>query len=154
MDYRRLAQTIAKILASVEGVGKVHPARIFATNAEEIKTLYTVTTDTTGENILNGWTISRSGFSNEHIMTDQTHEKAHTFVIRGFFAVNAAANSETEFNLIIDRIADAFAPTSDLGEEIASAGPLFAREIDYTQFAGSFAHYCELEISVNELITY
>lgn len=149
MNYRALTQTIARVLSSVEGVGKVHEFRRFAVTPDDIKTLFVA------DGSLNGWTVSRGSFSNEHIRTDQTHEKIHSFVIRGLFAHNDDTSSELVFNEIIDRIVDRFAPSSDLGEEIEIAGPIVAREIDYSPLsANTLCHYCELELAVKELSTY
>ncbi|MBK8233015.1 MAG: hypothetical protein IPK72_21130 [Candidatus Eisenbacteria bacterium] len=148
MNYRSLVQTIARTLAAVEGVGKVHPLRRFAKNPSDVEALFV------DSGKLNGWTVSRSAFTNEHIATNATHEKAHSFVIRGFFAWTETPESEIEFNEILDRIADAFSPSSDLGEEVEIAGPIVAREIDFVQTANTLAHYCELEFSVIELSNY
>lgn len=151
MNYRSVTQAIQLKLSGVEGVGKSYPLRKFALNGDEIKQLYTIDSPDTGEATLNGWTISRSGFSDEQIGTDYTNELVHRFIIRGFLAVNSSIDSELLFNEIIDRVSLAFSPGSDLGEEIESAKPVQALVIDYAPFAGSFAHYCELELSITEL---
>lgn len=146
MNYRSVTQSIARVLSTAEGVGRVHPLRVFAHTPEALEANYT------SDGVLNGWTISRESAPETHIGLDNTHARENVFVIRGFFALDAETDSELRFNEILENICNAFAPSSDLGEEIESHDPLDIRSIDYVSFGNTTAHYCELVLTVYELL--
>lgn len=105
---------------------------------------------TTG-NKIEGWTISRGGFTERRETTGQAVRR-HRFVIRGYAGVEEATASGKAFQARIEAISDRLRGDYDMsGTAELHDGPQ-GDTIDNRMFGPVLAHYCEVSIWIQELL--
>lgn len=81
-----------------------------------------------------------------------SHEKIHTFIIRGFLRIKDASATEKIFNALIEAIATAFRSNKTLNSTAQDHDFIQAEVIDSRTFGGVLCHHAELILTVYERI--
>jgi hypothetical protein len=159
MSEANIRAQIKTILESVSGIGIVHNYQRYANDWNTILSLFRPT----GKGVINGWMISRSN-TPERIITLGQVDRAHSFLIRGFYSHDDVSASEIIFQALLDSVQAAFRKNLDLNGSCDNTSPEFGegsgmsglqiKTIDLRMFGSVLCHYCELTIGAVELADY
>ena len=128
------------------GAPNVHPRQRHVAFWSKLMTLFKG-----DEDIVHGWTISRSAVAEEW-ETNKEVERHHTFKIRGIYGASDANDSETAFQEFIETVSDKWREDFDLDGTAEQRSPLQFPVIDYRLFGGILCHYAEGTVTVTELL--
>jgi hypothetical protein len=101
---------------------------------------------------LHSWTITRTRTTAEYRTNTQT-ERRHTFVLRGYYALEDAAASEKTFQDLVESIEATFRGNDTLNDSAELVGPLQVERVEPVLFAGVLCHFAELSLWAQELVT-
>jgi len=139
---------IAQVLASVEGMGAVHEYDRYAVEMNKFLALFKDSNDR-----IHGWTITRqaTAVSRDNI---PTMERAHKFLLRGYYGLNDPSGTELVFQEEIERIQDAFRSNHSLNGTVIDSGPVQVDRVEIRKFGTVLCHYAELVIEARERVFY
>lgn len=104
-------------LQSVPDVGVVHAWQRYTNNLNDLALLYVSTVG--GVRQLRGWYVSRTG-TVETSAVPGAYAATHEWELRGFMALDDAAQSEIVFDRLVEAIRDAFRGDDALGGLVGS----------------------------------
>ena len=156
MSEASIRARIKERLESVDGIGIVHDYERWAMNWNDILDKFK-----TPSNRYHGWMISRTQRTPKQSSVCGI-EVAHTFRIRGIYALDDAAASEKTFQSLIDNISLAFDADEtlngtcltthpDFGPLAGTAG-LIVDQIDMRMFGNVLCHYAECRLGAVEKV--
>jgi hypothetical protein len=129
-------------------IGVVTDFEPYVDREEDFKTFFL--SETLG--YAQGWTITREA-SAERGYDDTKNYRAHSFVFRGYSALNTAGASEKAFQDLVETV------TATLRREMrdqlggkAMVAPPAVRVVDVRKFTTILVHYAELTITCTELV--
>lgn len=135
----------ARLLALGAGMGRVHDYERWANTPGEFLRLFQ---DPVTKKVF-GWEIVRSGFKMRKIAMAKW-EFSHQFIVRGYYVLNDAAETEKTINTLVDAIAVDFALTPLAGTE---KGVLPEGDIETRMFGAALCHVAEIRLpSVSEVV--
>jgi hypothetical protein len=146
MSLAAIHDAIVALLEGVPNIGLVHGFERYATQADALRALFV-----TGGR-LHGWTLTRDRTTATYRTNTQT-ERRHHFVLRGYYALDDSAASETTFQSLIESIEEVFRTDDTLGGTAEVAGPMQVVSVGHGLFAGVLCHFAELTIEAQELVT-
>jgi len=149
-QFAELRAAIVARLEGVEGIGVVHGRQRYAAEQPAFRALYTVDAGG-GLRRINGWHLRR-------VRTAETSPTiggaiaVHLWRIEGFLSFDDAAGSELEFDLLVERIRDAFRADPELGSaavipEDEGAYGVQVESSEPVMFAGHLCHGCRLSLA-------
>ena len=146
MSLSGIRDAIKTILEGVSGIGEVHDYERYHTDAAKLRALHV----TSGR--LHSWTITRTRTQAEYRTNVQT-ERRHTFVLRGYYALDDVNASEKTFQTLVESIEAAFRSNDTLSGSCELAGPLQVERVEPVLFAGVLCHFAELSLWAQELVS-
>lgn len=149
MSESAIRAQIYSILSGVSGIGKVHDYERWS---KDWDTFISYFKDTASGRIL-GWEIGRRSGREEKTVIgigDEDQDLSHTFVIRGYMAVDDSAATEKLFNALIEAIAAAFREKTTLNGTATDHEYIQRETIEARMFGGVLCHYAELSLTVTE----
>lgn len=149
-DYQKLVEEIARRIATVADIGRVHIQRFHVIKDEDWRTL--LFDENQGR--YHAWSVTRENFTSEHVGTGGMHERECEFVIRGYLTLYYPLDTDLLFKRLQDRIAAKLAPPTRLGGLIEEIFPVQCRADTLAVFGGVICHYCELTFRVREYVQF
>ena len=149
-DYLEITAAIAQKLDEVEGIknggANIYEYQRLITSVDKLKTFCK-----TNEDKLHAWMISRKSIRSFHTANGEA-TLYFNYLIRGYMGVNDGRKTEHEFNIIIERVCDAFRQDQDLYDKVKPGNisghglevGLPDVEIDYRMFGDILVHFCEM----------
>lgn len=138
-------------LQGVADVGVVHGYQRYAASLSALLALYT--SEIGGVQQLRGWYVSRKG-TEESSAVAGAYAVTHEWEIRGYMALNDAAQSEIAFDGLVERIREVFRGDDALGGAVGaivfdgtegSAAGVQA-QLEPVMFAGVLCHAARLSL--------
>lgn len=148
MGWPEIREQIAAILASVEGVGRVHQYQRYRHNWKDIVSLFGFDNES-GDTEINAWCITREKID-EPESSDSHDPTYHGFKVRGYLGLQDAVATEHDFQAIIDAIRAAFRVNYQLNNTATHTTPLQVPVIDIRMFGSVLCHYCEITGTAEE----
>lgn len=137
----------------VTNIGLVYDYERFAADWGAFLDLFRTTIGTTPQ--IRGWEVAYRGFTHgEPLDFSGQHIRAHRFNVMGYMGVDDANSSEKTFAALAEDVADAL----DADGTLHSSTYYFVSDasiqiFEPRSFAGVLAHYAELQVTVEEVIT-
>lgn len=150
MSESAIRTEIYNILSGVASIGKVYDYERWT---KDWKAFIDLFKDSTGKIL--GWEISRGKAGEEKItigIGNNEDERAHTYIIRGYMAIDDSEATEKTFNALIEAAATAFRAKRTLNESAEDNQGLQCDVIDARTFGGVLCHYAELRLVAIERI--
>jgi len=144
MSESAIRAEIKTILDGVTGIGIVHDYQRWASNKGKFIEFFK-DIDT---GAIYGWEITRTGAKIDKI--SRNYNVTHHYVLKGYYAVRDAVESEKLFNAVIESIVstlvNATIPATQ-GTSVPQVPLIETRPVNGIQ-----CHYCELRLDVSEII--
>lgn len=149
-NYSAILTAVKAILTANSDVGAVYD---YEPLAGDWQTFILAMRDPTDTDVINGWTISRSGFT-EKAETNEEHERAHEFTISGFYGLTGAGTSEKTFNAVVEDLCDDFRATANmtLGGTADRIDAPTGGVIQKRSFGSVLCHVATFKLTVYETI--
>jgi hypothetical protein len=158
MSLATIRAQIKTIFAAVSGIGVVHDYVRWTAERAKMQELFKLE----GTDKLHGWVITRSKTPETIYSQGGRTTRTHLFIIRGFYSVSDADESELIFQDLVEAICTAFRADDTLGGTAFSCTPtddapagvagIQVEAVDYRMFAGVLCHYAELHLYAQELL--
>jgi hypothetical protein len=149
MALATILAEVRTILLTVSGISPlVYTRERWAAQASTVRSLYA----TNGR--LHAWTITRQASTETRLATGHENERRHTLMLRGYYALDDAADSETTFQTLIEAICTAFRTLPNLNSTVATSEPLQVELVEPRMFCEVLCHYAELRLETLEFITW
>lgn len=152
MALKDIRERIAAILASVDGMGRVHEYLRLAKNRDAFYAVFAHET-AQGAKEVNAWMITRNKTPSERGPM-QVVNRDHHFRFYGLRAVNDAEASELVFQELVEAIQRKFDSEFTLGGLAINSGPVQVLVVEHRDFSNVLCHAAELEYRVQERVTY
>lgn len=150
MSHAAIRDALGALIAAVPNAGQVHTRERYIRDENKFRALY-LFTPAGGQEQVRGWWLRRTATAERGVNVARNVE-THTWQIRGYMALNDAANTEGEFDALVEAMRDAVRadPTlggmcqqSPLGDEqdglqVLDSGPVL--------FCGVLCHSALLEL--------
>ena len=147
MALATLLAEVRTILLTVSGISPlVYTRERWASQASAVRSLYV----TKGR--LHAWTITRQSSTENRLATGHENERRHTLVIRGYYALDDEADSETTFQALIEGICTTFRVLPNLNAQVATSEPIQVELVEPRMFCETLCHYAELRLETLELL--
>ncbi len=159
MSWDTIVDKLAEVLLKTEpvagkhpGVGVVHKYRRHTTFWNEYFR------DHVKDQILNSWEITRRGVTEAltdvggAVSVEPTFSAGHQVSIHGMMAVDDLAESERQFQRLIDGIRDEFRVDTTLGGVLEFPANIQVPEISHRTFGGSLVHFVQLTLNAVESV--
>jgi len=147
MSLAGIKSEIRNIILSVTGIENVHEYERWTVRAEKFLDAFKDSNDR-----INGWEISRR-ITEEFKKSTGSWQRIYTFIIRGYYGVQDAAESELAFDALIELIADKFRANPNLNTTCVFHDWLQVDLVEPRMFGNILVHYCELSLRVTETLT-
>lgn len=148
MSDTTIRASLKALMESVPGIGVVHDYDRWVSDSEQLVNLFKVNPDDEAAP-LHGWEITREGILS--IARVSTRVKAtYGYVIKGYYAMRDAVESEKLFQMVIDSIVVKFLD-SPIANTEGHPLPSVPKITPY-MFAGVLCHYAEVRIQIAEIV--
>ncbi len=144
MSDSALRTAIKTLLDEVTGIGKVHK---YDRRSSEDSKFLALFQDETSKKIF-GWEIAKDGFRLEKV--SQKYKLTHNFVLKGYYGLQDAAETEITFNAVIDLVILKFVTKKVSGAE-GHPVPQAGRTVPKL-FGSVLCHTVDINLPVAELI--
>ena len=101
---------------------------------------------------INTWMIGREGVIENGPLAQVRYIAVHTFIIKGYLSFNDEKDTESELNVMIDKIRAALRGNQtiwDVCSEVVQETPQ-VRLVGYAFLGEVFCNYCEIALEVEE----
>lgn len=146
-----LAAQRAALQAMLEGIadiGVVHGYERWAVSEQRFRELFL----DGARNRICGWTITREATPEAYYTSGQS-ERQHVHVLRGVRSLDDGAQSETEFQDLLEAICAALRNDPTLaGTAEGDSGPPQVRIVEPRLFHGTLCHYAEITFVGREIM--
>lgn len=160
MALQDIIEQIAANLASVEGMGIVHQYLRWSSDLDKFLSLFKHT-DADGVQRINGCMIDLVS-SLQHKVTLGEKERAHVFLLRGYYSLRDEAASGIEYRQLLERAVNVFDADVTLGDTclttIPDWGPMSDSAglqlmlVEPRMFGGVLCHYSECRLCAIERV--
>ncbi|MDH3975612.1 MAG: hypothetical protein OEV42_15145 [Deltaproteobacteria bacterium] len=144
MSESAIRTEIKGILDGVTGIGIVHDYQRWAANRGKFIDFF----KDTGTGAIFGWEITRTGAKIDKV--SRNYNVTHHFLLKGYYAVKDAAESEKLFNAVIESIVSTLVNATITGTQ-GTATPQVPL-IERRPVNGIQCHYGEIKLDVSEII--
>jgi hypothetical protein len=145
MSDTTLRNSIASMLQEVPGIGIVHKYERWTKDMSQFLTMFQ---DPASKKIF-GWEITRAGIGKIEKIT-QKFKVPHLYKLKGYYGLQDSAQSEIEFNAIVDGIVLKFISKQIPGTEMKTWPR--APRIEPRVFGSVLCHYAEMDFEVPEIV--
>lgn len=145
---------LAALVALVDGAAGIENVHAYQRNVADWKAMIALLKITIGvapnETFrVHGWTVSRASVSEEWL-TNVEVVRVHEFKLRGVFGVQDSANTEDQFNDLVEALCTALRADFTCAASAEWHEPVQFPIIDYRVFSGLLCHYAEGIVKVRE----
>ncbi|MBI5789300.1 MAG: hypothetical protein HZA78_10640 [Candidatus Schekmanbacteria bacterium] len=146
MSLNNIRTEIKALLETVPGIGKVHDFERWTIDWQKFLEFFK-----TADNKINGWTITRS-VSTENNQSVGTNIRTHQILIKGYYGLKDAVESEKAFQNLIEAVCDVLRSHNDLNASCLKSGPPQVSKVYPRPFGGVLVHVCNIQLAVQERI--
>lgn len=151
MSYSTVIAQIDTTLKSATGVVDANVFK-FQKLTRDFSAYISAFADTTN-NVIHGYIITRSNF-NETREASRSNLRTTKWIIRGYYSVGTAGQTEETFQGIIDNIATAFSADPRLGSTVLSVENFNLDKFDAGMWGDILCHFAEMSLETIEQINY
>ena len=146
-NYANILAAIKTAMEGIDNIGKVHDYERWAIKYSKILSFFR---ESDLSPIL-AWTISRTS-SREDELSAGSHERVHTFTIRGYRSLKDSTATEKTFQGLVEDICDVFRPAEliTLDGTCFYIKPMQVVRVEQVMFVEVLCHYAELTVNVYE----
>lgn len=142
---------IQTVLKTITGLGNIYKRSRWTNDPKVLEKLFAEVLSNKRKRI-NTWMIGRESVREAGQLEQVRFRAIHTFVIKGYLAFNDAKDTETELNVLIDKIRTALRGNQTIwdacSEEVQETPQV--RLIGYAFFGEIFCNYGEIVLEVEE----
>jgi len=149
MSLSSIRVALKTLVEGVSGMGIVHDYERHAKDWATYLSFY----KKPGTSVINGWQIIRRSTREEEHAATQTY-RFHTFVINGFYSLDDSVASEKTFQDLIESICTVVRQDADLGGAVFHVTPPTVVVVEQRTFGDVLCHYCELNLQIEEDVTW
>jgi hypothetical protein len=148
--YEDASTALKETLESVSGIGVVHATHRYTRTPEGFRDYFTALIQSGQPSYVHTWLIHRDGFSQTDDRQATGHEqRAHRFVIDGYWGICESDGSELAFQEILDDIADALSVHKKLSlSTVEFVRPPQIISIDHQFLGPVLCHHARIEIEL------
>ncbi len=153
MSESSIRSQIYTIFAAVPNIGKVYDYERWAVDWAAFINLFKATIG--GVDQIRGWEIGRRSYKESRKtlgIGNSGNEGVHGYLIRGYMAINDAAETEKTLNALMETGAEAFRGNKTLNGVAIDHDFLQVDLIEPRTFGGILCHYAEVSLIVYERI--
>jgi len=140
-------------LDTVTEIGKTHDYTRWAITFEKFLTFFK--TILGNKEQVRGWSIECENWE-EKRLTFTGNQRQYTYTLRGYLGLNDAKATGKTFTALTEDVCEAINSAATLGRASGSPWmeePAQVPDITHRLFGGALCHYCEINLTINELVS-
>ena len=145
-NYAAIKTALTAAVSAVSSTGVVYPRKRWA---PDWKSFIEVFRDPDDHDRINGWCVSRMA-SPETYLQNRESERKHRFLIRGYYGLCDADDTETIFDGIVEDVCDALRGNYDLGGACEMLYAPTTLKIEERRFGSILCHVADIQIEAQE----